>query len=239
MIAPARLMDAFVEMADTLVDDFDLVDFLHHMTDHTAAISGSSSVGLLLGDEHGRLNFMAATSTGAEHLELYQLQTREGPCVDSVRSGRPVVVTDLHQATHRWPSFAPMAVAAGFGSVHAFPMRLRDRVVGALNVFGVEVAPLDETDVRVIQALADVATISLLQERALAAASTLTQQLQGALSSRILIEQAKGVIAASNDVTLRQAFESLRKYARSHHVLLSDLAARVVDREVNPSEFAS
>jgi GAF domain-containing protein len=239
MIAPARLMDAFVEMADTLVDDFDLVDFLHHMTDHTAAISGSSSVGLLLGDEHGRLNFMAATSTGAEHLELYQLQTREGPCVDSVRSGQPVVVTDLHQATHRWPSFAPMAVAAGFGSVHAFPMRLRDRVVGALNVFGAEVAPLDETDARVIQALADVATISLLQERALAAASTLTQQLQGALSSRILIEQAKGVIAASNDVTLRQAFESLRKYARSHHVLLSDLAARVVDREVNPSEFAS
>src|ERR1044072_7520824 len=146
MIAPARLMDAFVEMADTLVDDFDLVDFLHHMTDHTAAISGSSSVGLLRGDEHGRLNFMAATSTGAEHLELYQLQTREGPCVDSVRSGKPVVVTDLHQATHRWPSFAPMAVAAGFGSVHAFPMRLRDRVVGALNVFGVEVAPLDETD---------------------------------------------------------------------------------------------
>jgi GAF domain-containing protein len=239
MIAPARLMDAFVEMADTLVDDFDLVDFLHHMTDHTAAISGSSSVGLLLGDEHGRLNFMAATSTGAEHLELYQLQTREGPCVDSVRSGQPVVVTDLHQATHRWPSFAPMAVAAGFGSVHAFPMRLRDRVVGALNVFGAEVAPLDETDALVIQALADVATISLLQERALAAASTLTQQLQGALSSRILIEQAKGVIAASNDVTLRQAFESLRKYARSHHVLLSDLAARVVDREVNPSEFAS
>jgi len=239
MIAPARLMEAFVEMADTLVDDFDLVDFLHHMTDHTAAISGSSSVGLLLGDEHGRLNFMAATSTGAEHLELYQLQTREGPCVDSVRSGKPVIVTDLHQATHRWPSFAPMAVAAGFGSVHAFPMRLRDRVVGALNVFGVEVAPLDETDARVIQALADVATISLLQERALAAASTLTQQLQGALSSRILIEQAKGVIAASNDVTLRQAFESLRKYARSHHVLLSDLAARVIDREVSPSEFAS
>ena len=239
MIAPARLMDAFVEMADTLVDDFDLVDFLHHMTDHTAAISGSSSVGLLLGDEHGRLNFMAATSTGAEHLELYQLQTREGPCVDSVRSGEPVVVTDLHQATNRWPSFAPRAVAAGFGSVHAFPMRLRGRVVGALNVFGEEIAALDETDARVIQALADVATISLLQERALAAASTLTQQLQGALSSRILIEQAKGVIAASNNVTLRQAFESLRRYARSHHVLLSDLAARVVEREVNPADFAS
>lgn len=239
MIAPARLMDAFVEMADTLVDDFDLVDFLHHMTDHTAAISGSSSVGLLLGDEHGRLNFMAATSTGAEHLELYQLQTREGPCVDSVRSGEPVVVNDLGQATDRWPSFAPMAVAAGFESVHAFPMRLRDRVVGALNVFGKGIAPLDETDARVIQALADVATISLLQERALAAAETLTQQLQGALSSRILIEQAKGVIAASNDVTLRQAFENLRRYARSHHVLLSDLAARVVNRELDPSDFAS
>jgi GAF domain-containing protein len=237
MIAPAQLMDAFVEMADTLVDDFDLVDFLHHMTDHTAAISGSSSVGLLLADEHGRLNYMAATSTGAEHLELYQLQTREGPCLDCVRTRQAVVVTDLRQATQRWPSFAPMAVGEGFRSVHAFPMRLRDRVVGALNVFGQGTVPLDETVARVIQALADVATISLLQERALTAAEVLTQQLQGALDSRILIEQAKGVIAASNDVTLRQAFEHLRGYARRHHVLLTDLATLVVNRELDPAAF--
>ena len=236
MIAPAQLMDAFVEMADTLVDDFDLVDFLHHMTDHTAAISGSSSVGLLLADEHGRLNYMAATSTGAEHLELYQLQTREGPCLDCVRTRQAVVVTDLRQATERWPAFAPKAVVEGFRSVHAFPMRLRDRVVGALNVFG-QGTPLDETVARVIQALADVATISLLQERALTAAEVLTQQLQGALHSRILIEQAKGVIAASNDVTLRQAFEHMRGYARRHHVLLTDLATLVVNRELDPAAF--
>jgi len=239
MIAPARLMDAFVEMADTLVDNFDLIDFLHRMTDHTAAISGASAVGLLVGDEHGRLNHMAATSTGAEHLELYQLQTQEGPCLDCMRTRQPVIMTDLRQATDRWPTFAPKAVVEGFRSVHAFPMRLRDRVVGAMNVFGESPEPLDEAQARVIQALADVATIALLQQRALSAAETLTDQLQGALNSRILLEQAKGVVAASNDVTLRQAFENMRGYARRHHVLLTDLAALVVNREVDPAAFAS
>jgi transcriptional regulator with GAF, ATPase, and Fis domain len=238
MIAAGRLLDAFVEMADTLVDHFDLIDFLHRMTDHTAAISGASSVGLLVGDEHGRLNYMAATSTGAEHLELYQLQTEEGPCLDCVRTQRPVIMTDLRQATDRWPSFAPLAVVEGFRSVHAFPMRLRNRVVGAMNVFGEGEEPLDAADARVIQALADVATIALLQQRALSAAETLTGQLQGALNSRILIEQAKGVVAASNGVTPRQAFEHMRGYARRHHVLLTDLAALVVNRELDPRAFA-
>ena len=239
MTAPARLMDAFVDMADTLVDDFDLVDYLHRLTDHTAAISGAGSVGLLVGDEHGRLNHMAATSTGAEHVELYQLQTQEGPCLDCARTQQPVIMTDLRQATDLWPSFAAKAVEEGFRSVHAFPMRLRERVVGALNVFGEGPEPLDETDARMIQALADVATIALLQQRALSAAETLSDQLQRALNSRIVIEQAKGVVAASNDVTLRQAFENMRGYARSHHVLLADLAALVVNRELDPEAFAS
>ena len=239
MIAPARLMEAFVEMADTLVDEFDLVDFLHHLAEHTAAISGASSVGLLLGDEHHRLNFMAATSTSAEHLELYQLQIHEGPCLDSFRTRQPVIVDDLSQATGRWPAFAPLAVAKGFRSVHAFPMRLRDQVVGALNVFGEAGEQLDEADARVIQALADVATIALLQERALAAAETLTQQLQGALNSRVLIEQAKGVVAQSNDVSVTVAFEQMRRYARQHHVLLTELAKSVTSRDLDPAAFRS
>jgi len=234
MIASGPLMDAFVEMADTLVDEFDLIDFLHHLVEHTAAISEASSVGLLLGDHDDRLTFMAATSSSAEHLELYQIQNREGPCLDCFRIHQPVIVTDLSKAGGRWPTFAPLAVSKGFHSVHAFPLRLRDQVLGALNVFGVEQLPLDDADVRVIQALADVATIALLQERALAAAETLTQQLQGALNSRIMIEQAKGVVAQSNGVPVTEAFEQMRRYARQHHALLSELAVAMVTGELDP-----
>jgi GAF domain-containing protein len=238
MIAHDRLLEAFVEMADTLVDDFDLIDFLHHLTDHAAAVSGASSVGLLLADAHDRLNFMAATSSGAEHLELFQIQNDEGPCLDCFRSLQPVTIVDLPGAAERWPRFAPAAIKQGFRSVHAFPMRLRDRAVGALNVFGDDEFQLGAEDIRVIQALADVATIALLQERALTAAEMLSEQLQGALNSRILIEQAKGVIAQNNGVSVLVAFDQLRGHARAHHLRLTDLADAVVNRDIDPAEFA-
>jgi GAF domain-containing protein len=236
-MAETQLAAVFVEMADTLVDDFDLIDFLHHLTEHAAAASGASSVGLMLGDTHDRLTFMAATSTGAEHMELFQLQTDEGPCLDCYRTRKPVTVVDLASAVQRWPRFAPAAVDAGFRSVHAFPLRLRDRPVGALNVFGEDVMALADEEVRAIQALADVATIALLQERALTAAEVLTQQLQGALNSRILIEQAKGVVAQSNGVSVLVAFDQMRGHARAHHIRLTDLAVAIVNREVDPADF--
>lgn len=235
MIAHDRLLDAFVEMADTLVDEFDLIDFLHHLTDHAAAVSGASSVGLLLGDEHDRLNFMAATSAGAEHLELFQLQSEEGPCLDCVRMRQPVIVRDLRAEADRWPQFAPRAVAEGFRSVHAFPLRLRDQVVGALNVFGNNELALETDDIRSIQALADIATIALLQERAITAGEVLTVQLQAALNSRILIEQAKGVIAQSSGISVVEAFDRLRGYARAHNLRLTELADAVVNREIDPA----
>jgi GAF domain-containing protein len=234
MIATEKVLSAFVEVADTLVDDFDLIDFLHNLADHTAAVSGVSSVGLLLGGENEALHYMAASSAGAKDLELFQLQSSEGPCLDCVRTRQAVIVPDLAAAGDRWPMFVPRALESGVRSVHAFPLRLRDRVIGALNVFGEGPLPLDHVDVLVIQALADIATIAIIQERALSVAETLTEQLQGALNSRIIIEQAKGVVAQSRGVEMSRAFDMLRSHARDHHVRLTALAHEVVMGNLDP-----
>ena len=232
MVSNERLADVFVEMADTLVDEFDLIDFLHNLADHAVIISGASSAGLLLADQDDALHFMAASSEGARHLELFQLQLSEGPCLDCYRSREPVSIDDLAQEARRWPDFAPGAVEIGVRSVHAFPMRLRDRVIGALNLFGEQPLPLTPSDVKIVQAMADVATIAILQERAISSAELLTEQLQGALNSRIVIEQAKGVVSRDHDVSVDAAFAALRAHARSNHLRLADLAHDVVTGSV-------
>ncbi|MBF4766180.1 GAF and ANTAR domain-containing protein [Nocardioides agariphilus] len=224
MISTTHLSSVFVEVADTLVADFDLVDFLHTLTDHAAAISGAEAVGLVLADHRGALRFMAASNESGKALELFQLQNHEGPCLDCYRLQHPVVNADLRQAQERWPQFAPRAIAAGFLSVHAFPMRLRNEVIGALNLFGTEDNRFEPDDVRVVQALADVATISILQDRAVADAEQLSAQLQVALNSRIVIEQAKGALAQQRGCTVDQAFEMLRTEARSTRRRLVEVA---------------
>ena len=230
MIPTERLADVFVEIADTLVADFDLVDFLHNLTGHAAAVSGAGAVGLLLADHEGHLRYMAASNETGKMLELFQLQHEEGPCLDCYTSRTPVVNADLSSAHARWPVFAPAALAAGFQSVHAFPMRLRETVIGALNIFGHADAAFEDDDVRVVQALADVATIALLQERTIAHADILTEQLQGALNSRVVIEQAKGALAQLEGTTPAVAFERLRAQARSTRRRLVDVAMEVVDQ---------
>ena len=228
MISTERLSDLFVEVADTLVDDFDVVDFLHNLTAHASDVSGAAAVGLMLTDQQGRLQFMAATSSSAEPLELYQLQNSEGPCMDCFATGQPVVNADLVNASDRWPAFAPRAIALGYRSVHAFPMRLREQTIGALNLFGSADALFDPSEVRVVQALADVATIAILQERSLTRAEALTEQLQGALNSRVVIEQAKGALATLAGVTTDEAFELMRNRARSSQKRLVDVAQAVL-----------
>jgi len=230
MISTERLTDLFVEVADTLVTDFDLVEFLHKLTDHAAAVSGAEAVGLMLADHHGKLRYMAASNETGKMFELFQLQNSEGPCLDCFSTREPVVNADLASATDRWPVFAPAAIAAGFQSVHAFPMRLRDDVIGALNLFGHADVEFQDKDVRVVQALADIATIALLQERSIAHSEALTVQLQGALNSRIVIEQAKGALAQMEATTPAEAFELMRSQARSSHRRLVDVAAEVLDQ---------
>ena len=228
MIAVDRLAEVFVEVADTLVDDFDVIEFLESLTRHTAEVSGTASAGLLLTDPHGRLQYMASSASSVKMLELFQLQYQEGPCLDCFNTGTAVVNSDLHQAGERWPLFAPRAVEAGFQSVHAFPLRHRQKVIGALNLFSTDTGSLEEIDVRIIQGLADIATIGLLQERTIRSGEILTEQLQSALNSRITIEQAKGVLARTHGISVDSAFEQMRTYARTHHHRLSDVARDVV-----------
>lgn len=228
MIAAEQLAETFVEIADTLVEDFDLIEFLHTVTSRTAELSHAVSAGLLLSDPHGRLQFMAASQESVKLLELFQLQNEEGPCLECFTSGRPVVNSDLERAATRWPLFAPRAVAVGFRAVHAFPLRHRSRVIGAMNLFGTESGELNAADVRIIQALADVATIGVLQERTIRNSEILTEQLQSALNSRITIEQAKGALARSRNVDVDAAFELMRQYARSNHLRLGEVAQEIV-----------
>jgi GAF domain-containing protein len=234
MISTERMSDLFVEVADTLVDEFDVIDFLHNLTVHAAAISEADAAGLMLTDQMGHLQFMAASNTTGEQLELLQLQNSEGPCLDCFATGQPVVNADLSQATDRWPTFAPRAIQLGFHSVHAFPMRLRDHTIGALNLFGSSDAVFEVADVRLVQALADVATIALMQERTIRRAEELTEQLQGALTSRVVIEQAKGALAALDGITTDEAFQVLRGRARSSRTRLVDVAQSLLDARRGP-----
>jgi GAF domain-containing protein len=224
-VSAERLSRIFVEVADTLVDDFDLLEFLHMLTVRTADLVGASAVGLLLADQRGQLRFMAASNEAARLLETFQVQASEGPCFDAFHTAAPVINADLRDARARWPEFTRRALAAGFQSVHAFPMRVRQEVIGALNVFGSTVGGnFDAADVQIVQALTDVAAIGLLQERTVRRGEILTEQLQGALNSRIVIEQAKGAIAQALAISTDAAFEVLRGHARRSNRKMTDVA---------------
>ncbi|MEH0935450.1 GAF and ANTAR domain-containing protein [Micromonospora psammae] len=228
-MAETPLADVFVEMADTLVDDFDVIEFLHVLTERCVELLGVSAAGLLLTDQRDTLQVVAASSERTRLLELFQLQTDQGPCLDCFRSGQPVSVADLTLTTARWPRFTAAAAEVGFAAVHALPMRLRSEVIGALNLFDVRPGALDEGKLRIGQALADVATIGLLQQRAIHRRDILTEQLQTALNNRVLIEQAKGVLAERLQVDVSQAFAILRDGARSRNRRLSELSQAIVD----------
>jgi GAF domain-containing protein len=224
-----QLAAVFVEIADTLVDDFDVIEFLQLLADQCVRVVDVSAAGLLLTDQRGALRVVAASTEETKLLELFQLQSDEGPCLDCFRTGRPVAVADLSGATgQRWPRFAAEARRTGFASVHALPMRLRDEVIGALNLFHTQPVALTEPTLALAQALADVATIGLLQERVIRRGEVLAGQLQSALNSRVLIEQAKGVIAERKGINVGEAFTLLRQTARHRNRRLSDLAYDIV-----------
>ncbi len=226
-MAESRLADVFVELSDTLVADFDVIDFRHGLTERCVELLGVSAAGLLLADGRGALQLVAASSERSRLLELFQLQTEQGPCLDCYHTGAPVTVTDLAQAG-RWPRFTAAAAEVGFAAVHALPMRLRTDVLGALNLFGTEPGALAPDKLRIGQAMADVATIGLLQQRAIHDRDVVTQQLENALNSRILIEQAKGVLSERLRISMEDAFTIMRTGARNRNQRLAALAEAIV-----------
>lgn len=228
MTREEQLYEAFVEAADTLVDDFDVIDFLHTLAERCVYLLDVDAAGLMLADQHGTLHATAASSENARLLELFELQTDAGPCLDAFHTGTAVVNADLRANHERWPRFAEAAEANGFVAVHALPLRLRATVIGALNLFSAGPGrPLTDADTRAGQALADVATIGILAQRNIHQAELLTVQLQTALHSRVTIEQAKGMLAERLHISVDEAFDLLRQHARSHNLRLSDLAKDV------------
>lgn len=228
-----KLADMFVLLADSLVADFDVVDVLDQLVRACVDTLGTTAAGLLLSDQRGHLTVMASSAESSRLLEVFQLQNDEGPCLECVRTCQSITVPDLTSASARWPNFVPVALESGFRSVHALPMRLREHTIGALNLFQSGDSSLTNDELRVAQALADTATIGILQQRALQSSNLLAEQLQSALNSRVAIEQAKGVLAATAGLDMETAFQALRSYARNHNTRMSDLARDVATRAID------
>jgi transcriptional regulator with GAF, ATPase, and Fis domain len=224
----AQFIDAFVHLADTLVADYDVIDFLHYLIDRCIALLDVDEAGVMLADPHGRLHAVAASTERVRLLELFELQNHDGPCLDAFRTGRAVTAPDLNKQHEHWPTFAGEALDIGFRSAHSVPMRLRDETIGAINLLRASTGELTTTDSQLVSALADIATIGVLQERRASEALSTATALQIALNSRVRIEQAKGVIAERSKISIDEAFEKLRGYARRHQQGLTIVAEQVV-----------
>lgn len=225
-----RVLDAVVSIADSLLDDFDVVDLLTGVTERCAELLDIEAAGFLLADPLNQLRLLAATSEQTRELELFQLQADEGPCVDCYTTGQPVSVADVQEVLHRWPQFVPAAVDAGFASVHALPMRAAGIVLGALGLFGTRRGELNEADLLVAQTLAHIACVALLRENA-PTPSTVMPHLRSALTGRVIVEQAKGLLHELLDVSVEEAFTLMRTYARASGEHLTEVARRLmIDR---------
>ncbi len=234
MTREADVVKSLVEMADTLVDDYDVVDLLTGLADRCVDLLGVSAAGVMLASPAGSLVLVASSSEAMRLLELFELQQQEGPCLDAFSTGEPVQHENLQAGSGRWPLFAAAALQAGFASALALPLRLREVTLGALNLLSVTRAPMDAADVIVARAFADLAALSIAQHRASAEAQRLNEQLSAALTSRVVIEQAKGVISERAGTDLAEAFARLRTYARDHNLRLTDVAQAAIDGTLDP-----
>ena len=237
MTREADVVRSLVEMADTLVDDYDVVDLLTGLADRCVDLLGVSAAGVMLASPAGGLGLVASSSEAMRLLELFELQAQQGPCLDAFRTGQRVAHENLQAGGGRWPSFSAAAVGAGFRSAVALPLRLREVTLGALNLLSVTQDPMDEADVVVARAFADLAALSIVQHRAAAEAQRLNEQLSAALTSRVVIEQAKGVISERTGVDVAEAFSRLRAYARNHNLRLTDVALAAIDGTLDPQAW--
>jgi GAF domain-containing protein len=233
----ADVLRSLVDLADTLVADYDVVDLLTGLTHRCVEVLGASAAGVMLAAPSGQLRLVASSSDAMRVLEMFELQAQEGPCLDAYRTGELVEQELLHSGKGRWPRFSTVAVEAGFHSVFAVPLRLRDATVGALNIGSTEESPMDADDVLVVRAFADLATISILQHRAVTDYQLVNEQLAQALASRIVIEQAKGVVFERAGIDMSEAFTRMRQYARTHSLRLTDVAEAVIDNTVDPTAW--
>jgi len=232
-----RIVETFVELADTMVDEFDVIEFLHRLAERCAELLDCAEAGLLLADAAGLLRVMASSSERSEALELLQSQRDEGPCVECYRQGEPVFSDDLEADEARWPQFVPAAVQQGFRSMQALPIRVRGETIGAMNLFRSETGRLAEPDLSLGQGMADIAAIALLQERTVRESRGVITELQGALNSRVVIEQAKGMLAESAQIDVDAAFVRLRAHARDQNRRLSDVARDLIDGRLDAAAF--
>lgn len=239
MTREADVVRSLVEMADTLVDDYDVVDLLTGLADRCVTLLSVSAAGVMLASPAGSLGLVASSSEAMRLLELFELQAQEGPCMDAFRTGERVKHENLEAGTGRWPLFSAAALKAGFQSASALPLRLREMTLGALNLLSVTRAPMDEANVIVARAFADLATLSIAQHRASAGAQRLNEQLSTALTSRVVIEQAKGVLAERAGIELADAFSRLRAYARNGNLRLTDVARSTIDGTLDPRAWAA
>jgi GAF domain-containing protein len=228
----------FVELIDTLVDDFDVIDVLTVLASRCVQLLDAAAAGILLADASGHLRVMAASTEQIALLELFQVQNQEGPCMDSFRTGEVVAASDLRDGSV-WPLFAAESVAAGYPSVWAVPLRLRDVTLGCLNLFKTEPVRLSAGDVDLAQALADVASIAIMQDQAARDAADREARLQHALNSRIAIEQAKGMLAEYGGVDMDEAFTRLRRFARNHNRRLTEVAEALVAGQLKVTDVAA
>jgi len=238
MTREADVVRSLVEMADTLVDDYDIVDLLTGLTDRCVDLLGVSAAGVMLASPEGSLGLVASSSEAMRLLELFELQAQEGPCLDAFRTGRAVAHENLQAGSGRWPAFSTAALQAGFQSALALPLRLREAIIGALNLLSATRTPIAEADVIVARAFADLATVSIIQHRATAEAHRLNDQLSAALNSRVVIEQAKGVISERTGIDVAEAFSRLRTYARNTNLRLTDVAHAAIDGTLDPQAWA-
>jgi GAF domain-containing protein len=228
----ARLLQTFATLADTLVDDYDVVDLLQSLVDACRDLLNTTAAGILLADGDGELELVVSTSEASRLVEVMQLSAHDGPCIECYQTGTAVSVPSISDSVDEWPAFARSALEQGFASAAAIPLRLRESTIGTLNLLHSEEGPAAEADIVAARAFADVATIGILHERSLRESEVLSEQLQIALSSRVVIEQAKGVVSFTNGVPVDEAFELIRAYARRHQLPLRDVAARLVRREL-------